>query len=529
MDIIASLAKKYSALKSSLSERARRLWAGTEADAIGRGGVAWVARATGLAISTVRKGRDEVRSGETPKLVRDRRPGGGRSRLEKRDPGLMKALDALVSPTARGDPESPLRWTCKSLRNLARELKDKKHEASPSTLGQLLHHLGYSLQANVKTKEGSTHSDRDAQFNFINDKAADFIARDQPVISVDSKKKELIGEHANRGQEWQPKGKAIEVLTHDFFDPTTPTATPYGVYDVVDNSGFVNVGTDHNTPTFAVRSVEKWWERMGAARYPKAKELFITADAGGSNSWRARLWKLKLQEVADRTGLTIHVSHFPPGTSKWNKIEHRLFSFISINWRGQPLTTYDTIVQLISGTTTSKGLRVRAELDDSKYALGVRATEKVMDAVRLQRSTFHGEWNYSLAPRSKEQLAVASKAATTPRQIGAHAERRAYWVTQFALQRESGLGHKVFCRRNGVNYGTYRHQRQKLIGPMHGPSTNGVRPDTQAKWSVLFAEQARTGLSHRAFCMNRGINYNSYIGKRRLIAGAIRPTGPRAK
>jgi hypothetical protein len=466
MTIIETLAKKYAALSPALSERGRRLWAGTEADAIGRGGVAWVAAASGLAISTVRKGRDETRSADKPELVRDRRPGGGRPRLEKKDPMLLSALETLVNGSARGDPESPLRWTCKSLRLLAREMARGDHRASPTKIGQLLRRAGFSLQANAKTKEGADHPDRNAQFELINLKAQDFMGRGLPVISVDSKKKETIGEHANNGREWQPRGQAIEVLSHEFIDSTSPQAIPYGIYDVAKNTGFVNVGTDHNTASFAVRSVEKWWEQMGSLRYPNADELFITADAGGSNASKSRVWKLKLQEVADRTGLKIHVSHFPPGTSKWNKIEHRLFSFISINWRGRPLTTYETVVQLIAATTTSRGLKVHAQLDMTKYPLGVSASDGAMNALLLDRAKFHGEWNYTLLPRSAEQRAAAPEEPKGGRR-GTNAEARARWLKLIGEQHRSGLGHRAFCRARGLNYSSYNTMRHTLMGRIH--------------------------------------------------------------
>jgi hypothetical protein len=488
-----------------------------------------VARATGLAISTVRKGRDEVRSCENSVVVRDRRPGGGRPRLEKKDPDLLRALDALVSPTTRGDPESPLRWTCKSVRVLSRELERTSHCASPSKVGQLLRKSGYSLQANVKAKEGSAHPDRDAQFKFINAKAEDFTSRGLPVISVDAKKKELVGEHANKGREWQPKGKAVEVLSHDFVDPASPPAIPYGIYDVAKNAGFVNVGIDHNTPTFAVRSIERWWQQMGCSRYPSAKELFITADAGGSNSSRAKLWKLKLQEVADRTGLIVHVSHFPPGTSKWNKIEHRLFSFISINWRGHPLTSYETLVQLIAGTRTAKGLTVSAELDASKYAIGVRASREAIEGLRLERNPFHGEWNYALFPRSAEQRAAALHAKPVDRR-GSHAAARERWLKIFDQQRHSGLGHAAFCDANGINRSSYLGARGRILGRIWPRTATGrIGNDRKDKWLKLFREFKASGLNQAQFAKARGIHPNYFAHMRFLILGPIGPRDRRAK
>lgn len=522
MPLIKQLAKKYSAVLPTLTERGRRLWAGAEADMLGRGGVAWVAEATGLAISTVRKGRDEIRSAEAPVLVRDRRPGGGRPRLEKKDPGLRAALETLVNPSTRGDPESPLRWTCKSVRVLARELRRKSFRISPSKVGQLLREAGYSLQGNAKTKEGSSHPDRDIQFHFINAKAEEFIARKLPVISVDSKKKELVGEHANGGQEWQPKGRAIEVLSHDFVTPTSPLAIPYGVYDVGKNVGYVNVGTDHNTPSFAVRSIEKWWEQMGAARYPDAKEFFVTADAGGSNSSRSNLWKLKLQEVADRIGMTIHVSHFPPGTSKWNKVEHRLFSFISMNWRGHPLTTYETVVQLIATTTTSKGLTVKAELDLEKYPLGVATPKKALSHLRLQRADFHGEWNYTLSPRSTEQRASAAESRQSVTRLGSRAETRERWLKLFEQQRTSGLGHPQFCRVAGIKYSSYLDARARVFGRIWPRTGIGrISNERRDKWLKLIREHQASGLSQAEFCREHGIDPGALSAMRKRLTGVI--------
>ena len=460
MTTIEKLKKKYSSLKSVLGERGRRLWAGVEAEALGRGGIALVAEATGLAISTVRSGRDEVRADVEPELVRERRPGGGRPRLQDGDAQLIPALEALVNPSTRGDPQSPLCWTSKSTRTLARELTLANHQVGATTVRRLLHGAGYSLQANAKTKEGSAHPDRDKQFEFIDAKAKDFLARGLPVISVDAKKKEFLGEHANKGQEWQPKGKAVEVLSHDFVDAGAALAIPYGVYDVADNVGFVNVGIDHNTPTFAARSVEKWWERLGAVRYPQAKELFITADGGGSNASRSIVWKSKLQAIADRTGLTIHVSHFPPGTSKWNKVEHRLFSFITINWRGRPLTTYETVVQLIGRTTTTKGLRVHAELDATSYPLRVSAPKGALAHLDIKRAEFHGEWNYSIQPRAD----VPATPAVAKEPELSRADKKARWAKLFGEQERSGLTHKGFCRVHGIGFEGYIKARTKLLG-----------------------------------------------------------------
>src|ERR1700691_2007263 len=361
-----------------MDERARRLWAGTEADAIGWGGVAIVARATGLAISTVRKGRDEVRAGaRTEDVVRVRRSGGGRRGFEIAHPDVWAKLEKLVDPATRGDPESPLRWTCKSTHALSAEMFSQHGlRVSNQTVARLLDDNDYSLQAPNKSAEGAQHPDRNAQFKYINAKAEDCIERGVPFISVDTKKKELVGNFKNAGQEWQPRGEAELVDVHDFPQDAIGKAIPYGVFDVAANDGFVNVGTDHDTPMFAVTSIAAWWKRVGSTRYPKASEIFITADAGGSNGYRSHVWKFELQRLADKLDLSIHVSHFPPGTSKWNKIEHRLFSFISINWRGRPLRTYETVVNLIGNTTNRGGLVVRARLDRRNFPTGRRVSGK---------------------------------------------------------------------------------------------------------------------------------------------------------
>jgi hypothetical protein len=384
-----------------MDERLRRLWAGAEAEAIGWGGVAAVARATGMAISTVRKGRDEARAGARREdVVRVRRKGGGRRPVSVQHPELWSWLEKLVDPVTRGDPESPLRWTCKSLNVLVTEVFER-HEilVSDKTIAKLLREHGYSLQAPRKSVEGAQHPDRNAQFENINAKAQDFLARGLPVISVDTKKKELVGNFKNAGKEWLPKGEPELVDVHDFPDDAVGKAIPYGVYDVEANDGFVSVGTDHDTPVFAATTIEAWWRRIGAQRYPEARELFITADAGGSNSYRSRMWKYELQRFADKHGLSINVSHFPPGTSKWNKVEHRLFSFISMNWRGQPLRTYETIVNLIGNTTNWGGLIVRARLDRRKYALGKKVSVKDFRALQIEPDAFHGDWNYVIRPR----------------------------------------------------------------------------------------------------------------------------------
>ena len=381
----------------------RRLWAGAEADALGWGGVATVARATGMAISTVRKGRDEVRAGARPADLDRVRRSPGRRPFEDEHPEVWPALERLVDPMTRGDPESPLRWTCKSTRKLAEDLSAQQIQISDRTVAKLLRDHGYSLQAPNKSVEGTQHPDRNAQFEHINATAEDCIGRGVPVISVDTKKKELVGNFKNGGREWQLEGQPELVDVHDFPDDAVGKAIPYGVYDLASNNGFVNVGTDHDTPVFAATSVEAWWKQVGSPRYPGARELFITADAGGSNSHRSRVWKHELQRVADKTGLSIRVSHFPPGTSKWNKVEHRLFSFISMNWRGRPLRTFETIVNLISNTTNRGGLVVRARLDRRNYPIGKRVSAKEFRALNIERDEFHGDWNYVIRPRARTQ------------------------------------------------------------------------------------------------------------------------------
>jgi len=384
-----------------MHERMTRLWAGAEAEAMGYGGIATVARATGLAISTVTLGRNEVRAGASVEgLVRVRRKGGGRKLLEVLHPELLPALEKLVDPVTRGDPESPLRWTGKGTRDLSISLSESCGKSvGERTVARLLGKLGYSLQATHKTVEGAQHKDRNAQFEFINAAASRCLKRGIPFLSVDTKKKELVGNFKNAGQDWRPKGEPERVDVHDFPGDALGKAIPYGVLDVADNSAFVNVGTDHDTPVFAVQSIETWWTDFGAARYPRAKELFITADAGGSNGYRSRVWKARLQDLADKYRLKVNVSHFPPGTSKWNKIEHRLFSFITINWRGRPLRSYETVVNLIGNTTTRAGLIVRAALDRGSYPIGQRVSESDMRLLKIKRDAFHGDWNYSLLPR----------------------------------------------------------------------------------------------------------------------------------
>ena len=400
MDVEQLVRRKWRLLKATLDERGRRLWAGAEADAIGRGGVAKVARATRLAISTVRKGRDEVRAGAKREDVVNVRRSPGKRPFEEVNPDVWPALEKLVDPLTRGDPESPLRWTCKSTHALAAELFERHRlRVSDKTVAKLLREHGYSLQAPNKSVEGAQHPDRNAQFEHINHKAQQCVKRGVPVISVDTKKKELVGNFKNGGREWQPTGEPERVEVHDFPGDAVGKAIPYGIYDVASNEGFVSVGVDHDTPVFAAKSIEAWWTKVGQSRYPNARELYITADSGGSNSARSHVWKQQLQRIADTLKIAIHVSHFPPGTSKWNKVEHRLFSFISINWRGRPLRSYETVINLISNTTNRGGLVVRARLDRRRYPIGKRVSAKELRELNIEREDFHGDWNYVIRPR----------------------------------------------------------------------------------------------------------------------------------
>lgn len=397
MGSLAEAQRKLQHLWPHLNERSRRMLAAAEATQIGYGGVSLISRACGLSRVTIMKG---IRELGTPALPpeRIRRFGGGRPSLVQQDPKLPDLLEALVEPLSRGDPESPLRWTCKSTRTLADELTGREHPISHEKVAQLLRQMNYSLQGNRKTEEGEDHPDRDAQFRHINRQVQLALRQGRPVISVDTKKKELIGNFRNAGQQWRGKDSAERVAGHDFPDPALPRAYPYGIYDLSQNTGFVNVGTDHDTASFAVASIRGWWRQEGRRLYPRTPRLLITADGGGSNGYRVRLWKWELQRLADQTGLEIAVCHFPPGTSKWNKVEHRLFSFISSNWRGEPLRDYETVVGLIACTTTAKGLRVTCRLDRRKYTLGRRITPEQMASLNLHPERFHGEWNYVIRP-----------------------------------------------------------------------------------------------------------------------------------
>ena len=395
---LAELKAKFRAVWPLLNERTRRLLAANEARTLGYGGVSLVRRACGMSRRVIGKGLQEIAAGASLPPGRQRRPGAGRKRIQVSDPGILKALEGLVEPEARGDPESPLRWTCKSTRAIARVLTRQRHRISAPKVGQLLHDLGYSLQSNRKTEEGQDHPDRDAQFRYINRVVKRSLVQGIPVISTDTKKKELIGNFANTGRQWRPVKQPRQVKGHDFPTPAVPRVYPRGIYDLGRNRGFVNLGTDHDTGEFAVASIRGWWQHEGRRLYPRARRLLITVDAGGSNGWRLRLWKLELQKFADASGLCLTVCHFPPGTSKWNKVEHRLFSFISSNWRGEPLRDYETVVKLIARTTTAKGLKVTCRLDRQQYVTGRKVTPAEMEQVNLQRHSFHGEWNYDIKP-----------------------------------------------------------------------------------------------------------------------------------
>lgn len=404
MTLRSDLRKKLAGVWPLLDERTRRLLAANEARTLGRCGVSAVSRACGLSRKAISKGIKEIEAGTALAPGRVRQPGGGRRKITEHDPRLTGAMERMIDPETRGDPESPLRWTCKSTRTLAAQLSRQRHLISHTKVAQLLHDLGYSLQSNRKTEEGEDHPDRDAQFRYINTKVKRALARGEPVVSVDTKKKELVGNYANGGDQWLPEKTPVKVKGHDFPGPDVPRAYPYGIYDLGQNTGFVNLGTDHDTGAFAVASIRGWWRHEGRRLYPAAKDLLITADAGGSNGSRLRLWKLELQTLADQTGLSISVCHFPPGTSKWNKIEHRLFSFISSNWRGEPLRDYETIVHLISRTTTAMGLKVTCRLDRRKYPIGRKVTDEEMKRMNLERHKFHGDWNYTIRPRSPKPI-----------------------------------------------------------------------------------------------------------------------------
>ena len=403
---VQQIVAKYRALAQMMDERMRRRWAAAEAQAYGWGGLQAVSGAVGMSPNTIRKGLSELAAREEnpdePLGRRLRREGGGRKRCTEADPELIETLQSLVEPTTRGDPMSALRWTCKSTSNLAEELTQQGHPVSPRTVGRLLSADGYSLQSNRKTKEGDSHPDRNAQFEHINLMVTRFQQRGEPVISVDTKKKELIGQFKNGGREWRPKGRPEEVKVHDFVDKELGKVIPYGVYDLSENKGWVSVGIDHDTARFAAEAIRRWWKKMGAKRYRDARELLITADGGGSNGSRCRLWKLALQELATKMEMPIHVCHFPPGTSKWNKIEHRMFCHITQNWRGRPLVSHEVIIQLIANTRTKTGLKIRAALDSGRYPTGIKVSDEELAALKIKRAKFHGDWNYALLPARKK-------------------------------------------------------------------------------------------------------------------------------
>ena len=392
------LSEKISRIWPYLNERARRMIAANEAIELGYGGISNVSWASGLSRVTITKGIKEIKidSVETDRI---RKKGGGRQKLIKCDSEIINVLEAIIDATTRGDPESPLRWTCKSTRSLSEELSSQNHPISHTKIAQLLHDMDYSLQSNRKTKEGNSHPDRDKQFQYINKQVKKMMKSNCPVISVDTKKKELVGNYENKGRQWLKKKNPKQVNGHDFPYPSIPRAYPYGIYDLAKNRGFVNVGTDHDTSAFAVASIKGWWNSEGKRLYANSKKILITADGGGSNSYRTRLWKLELQKLSLFTGLIIQVSHFPPGTSKWNKIEHRLFSFISSNWRGEPLRDDETVVKMISNTTTTKGLSVKCRLDRRKYPVGRKVTDKEFATINIKPQSFHGEWNYIINPK----------------------------------------------------------------------------------------------------------------------------------
>ena len=404
MDEITTIEAKFEALSGRLDEATLRVWAATEARSLGRGGVSTVAKAIGMSRTTIYAGLSELKTAQLPANKSSGRPrvratGGGRKKLADKDASLLSALDALVEPTSRGDPVSPLRWTCKSTYRLSDELKRQGYEVSQRTVCDLLSQMGFSLQSTRKTREGGKHEDRDAQFAHIAKAVTDYQAAGDPVISVDTKKKELIGDFKNAGKEWQPAGTPEEVRVYDFIDAELGKVAPYGIYDLTANTGWVNVGIDHDTAEFAVESIRRWWLEMGQAVYPHARRILITADCGGSNGYRVRLWRRELQKLADELQLSIQVCHFPPGTSKWNKIEHRMFCHITANWRGRPLISREVVVNLIGSTTTREGLRIKAKLDENTYMPGIKVSDEELAALAIERDEFHGEWNYRLRPR----------------------------------------------------------------------------------------------------------------------------------
>jgi transposase len=484
------LAAKFQAIFPHLDERQRRLLMGAEARALGHGGIRLVARAAGVREATVSLGVDELDSGAAP-LGRARRPGGGRKRAADVDPGLRPALLALVEPDERGDPMSPLRWTTKSTRKLAAELTRQGHKVSADTVGDVLREEGFSLQGNAKTIEGRQHPDRDAQFHYINEQVKAHQAAGEPVVSVDTKKKELAGQFKNAGREWRPKGQPVATRTHDFPDDSVGKAVPYGVYDITGNAGWVSVGTDHDTAAFAVESIRRWWKAAGSSDYPLARRLLITADAGGSNGYRTRAWKAELAALAVETGLEITVCHFPPGTSKWNKVEHRLFSHITMNWRGRPLTSHEVIVQTIAATTTATGLRVHAELDTSAYDTGVKISNRQMDALPLTRHDWHGDWNYTLRPED------CDPASGAPYPFGQPSPDLA-WLSHPAL---TGLPPREWDALIAALMTLHNQQRETSLDARRGHRPRLTAPGTGRRPVLTLADRLLATILHQRLAL----------------------------
>jgi hypothetical protein len=482
-DTETALTAKFAALLPHLDERQRRLTVAAEARSIGHGGIRLAARAAGMREATVSLGVTELESGQAP-LGRVRRPGGGRKRLSDNDPGLVPALLRLVEPDERGDPTSPLRWTTRSTRNLAAELTAQGHRVGPDVVADLLRGQGFSLQGNVKTLEGKQNPDRDAQFRYLNEQVKTHQADGQPVVSVDTKKKELVGEFKNGGREWRPKDEPVEVDTHDFPSASLGKAVPYGIYDLAANTGWVNVGTDHDTAAFAVESLRRWWNGTGSADYPDARSLLITADSGGSNSSRAKAWKTELAALAAETGLTVTVCHFPPGTSKWNAIEHRLFCHISMNWRGRPLTSHDVIINTIAATTTRTGLRVHAELDTGTYPTGTIISDAHMGSLNITRHDWHGDWNYTMHPDQPERLPDTEPAKAMPA-----------WLTHPAI---TGVDREAFEDLITRLAAPYAEQREATLHRRRGGQRQGT-PNAIRRTALTLADHVATTLIRKRF------------------------------
>ena len=482
-DTETALAAKFAALLPHLDERQRRLTVAAEARSIGHGGIRLAARAAGMREATVSLGVTELESGQAP-LGRVRRPGGGRKRLSDNDPGLVPALLALVEPDERGDPMSPLRWTTRSTRNLAAELTAQGHRVGPDVIADLLRGQGFSLQSNVKTLEGNQNPDRDAQFRYVNEQVKTHQGDGQPVVSVDTKKKELVGEFKNGGRQWRPKGEPVEVDTHDFPSAALGRAVPYGIYDLAANTGWVNVGTDHDTATFAVESLRRWWNGTGSTDYPDARSLLITADSGGSNSSRTKAWKTELAALAAETGLTVTVCHFPPGTSKWNAIEHRLFSHISMNWRGRPLTSHDVIINTIAATTTRTGLHVHAELDTGTYPTGTVISDAHLGSLNITRHDWHGDWNYTLHPDQPDHNPDTEPAKVMPA-----------WLTHPAV---TGLDREAFDDLITRLAAPYAEQREATLHRRRGGQRQ-TTPNAIRRTALTLADHVATTLIKNRF------------------------------